>query len=105
MHTQPLSSPEAKPASRLISLDVFRGIIIAGMILVTDPGTYDAIYPQLRHADWMGATATDMIFPSFLFMVGMSIALSFNSRLTRGFTKKQAGPACFVPRGYPFSAR
>ena len=73
---------QQNPNSRLVSLDVFRGIIIAGMILVTDPGTYSAIYPQLRHADWMGATATDMIFPALLFMVGFSIVLSIKSRLS-----------------------
>src|SRR6201999_2270918 len=75
------------PIKRLISLDAFRGIIIAGMILVTDPGTYDFRYTQLGHADWEGATATDMIFPSFLFMVGFSIVLSLTSRLNRGESK------------------
>jgi predicted acyltransferase len=74
---------QQKPNSRLVSLDVFRGIIIAGMILVTDPGTYSAIYPQLRHAEWMGATATDMIFPALLFMVGFSIVLSIKSRFSQ----------------------
>ena len=69
---------------RLVSLDVFRGLIIAGMILVTDPGTYSAVYPQLRHAEWNGATATDMIFPSFLVIVGVAITLSFAARLERG---------------------
>src|ERR1700761_9240614 len=75
--------------TRVVSLDVFRGLIIAGMILVTDPGTYSAVYPQLRHAEWMGATATDMIFPAFLFMVGLSIVLSSASRLKQGETKPQ----------------
>ena len=82
-------SIENKPAARLVSLDVFRGIIIAGMILVTNPGTYEAIYPQLQHAEWNGATATDMIFPAFLFMVGLSIALSFHTHLTRGTAKSK----------------
>ena len=54
------------------------------MILVTDPGTYAAVYPQLLHAPWMGATATDMIFPSFLFIVGVAITFSFASRIGRG---------------------
>ena len=89
MQAPSLISTETKPISRLVSLDVFRGIIIAGMILVTDPGTYDAVYPQLRHAEWVGATATDMIFPSFLFMVGLSIALSFSSRLAHGTNKSE----------------
>jgi predicted acyltransferase len=67
-----------------VSLDVFRGLIIAGMVLVTDPGSYSFVYPQLLHAQWNGATATDMIFPSFLFIVGVAITLSFASRLHRG---------------------
>ena len=68
---------EEKQNSRLVSLDVYRGITVAAMILVTNPGTYSAIYPPFRHAEWMGATLTDMIFPSFLFIVGVAIPLSF----------------------------
>ena len=67
-----------------MSLDVFRGLIIAGMVLVTDPGSYSFVYPQLLHAQWNGATGTDMIFPSFLFIVGVAITLSFASRLQKG---------------------
>jgi predicted acyltransferase len=63
-------------SSRLLSLDVFRGTVIAGMILVTDPGTYTYTWHQLRHAEWNGATATDMIFPAFLFMAGLAIPFS-----------------------------
>jgi hypothetical protein len=70
--------------NRLVSLDVFRGMVIAGMILVTDPGTYSYVYSPLRHAEWMGATATDMIFPAFLFMAGLSICFSFASQIKRG---------------------
>src|SRR5580700_2733286 len=77
-------SNETSPASRLVSLDVFRGIVIAGMILVTDPGTYSYVYSPLRHAEWMGATATDIIFPAFLFMAGLSIPFSFASQIKRG---------------------
>ena len=72
---------------RIVSLDVFRGIVIGAMILVTDPGTYNYVYSQLRHADWMGVTATDIIFPSFLFMVGVSIPFSFASRMGRGASR------------------
>jgi predicted acyltransferase len=68
---------------RLVSLDVFRGLIVAGMILVTDPGTYSAVYWPLLHAQWNGATPTDMIFPSFLVIVGVAMTLSFASRLER----------------------
>ena len=77
------------PENCLLSLDVFRGLIIAAMILVTDPGTYDAVYPPLLHAAWVGATPTDIIFPSFLVMVGMAMTLSFAARLERGATRAQ----------------
>jgi predicted acyltransferase len=69
---------------RLVSLDVYRGLTVAGMILVTDPGTYSAVYWPLRHAEWNGATPTDMIFPSFLFIVGVAIPFSFAKRMERG---------------------
>ncbi len=70
--------------SRQASLDVLRGLAVAGMIVVTDPGTYSAVYPPLLHAPWNGATAADMIFPTFLFAVGVAITLSFAARLQRG---------------------
>lgn len=74
---------KAKPA-RLESLDVFRGITIAGMILVNNPGSWSYIYPALGHAEWHGWTPTDYIFPFFLFIVGVSLTLSFKNRLDRG---------------------
>jgi predicted acyltransferase len=97
---QPLPFPgfttAAEPATghiRLLSLDVMRGLTIAAMILVTDPGTYSAVFPPLLHAAWQGATLTDMIFPAFLFMVGISIVFSTHARLFpragRGATRWQ----------------
>jgi predicted acyltransferase len=89
----PASAPyPAPPAAvdkpgRLVSLDVFRGLVIAGMILVTDPGTYSAIYWPLRHAEWNGWTPTDMIFPAFLLMIGIALTLSFQARLARRETR------------------
>ena len=74
-------------SNRLISLDVFRGLAVAGIILVTDPGTYSAVYWPLLHAQWNGATPTDMIFPGFLFAVGIAITLSFASRIDRGASR------------------
>jgi predicted acyltransferase len=82
-----LAASEVLPANRLVSLDVFRGMVIAGMILVTDPGTYSYVYSPLRHAEWMGATATDIIFPAFLFMAGLSISFSFASQIKRGASR------------------
>lgn len=64
------------PASRLVSLDVFRGLTMAAMVLVNNPGTWRAIYAPLRHADWHGLTPTDVIFPCFVFIVGVAIPLS-----------------------------
>ena len=71
-------------AERLLALDTFRGITIAGMILVNNPGTWDAVYSPLRHADWNGWTPTDLIFPFFLFIVGVSIALALGRRVSAG---------------------
>jgi predicted acyltransferase len=71
-------------SGRMLSLDVFRGITIAGMILVNNPGTWGAIYSPLRHAEWHGWTPTDLIFPFFLFIVGVSITLAFARRVSQG---------------------
>src|ERR1035437_355048 len=79
----PADVEEAR-AGRVVSLDAFRGITIAAMILVNDPGSWDHIYPPLKHAEWNGWTPTDLIFPFFLFIVGVSLVLSFQSRLRRG---------------------
>lgn len=65
---------------RLLSLDVFRGLTIAGMILVNNPGSWDHVYPPLLHAEWNGWTPTDLIFPFFLFIVGVAMSLSFAAK-------------------------
>lgn len=74
-------------SQRLLSLDVMRGITIAGMIVVNTPGSWTHVYPPLQHADWHGLTPTDLVFPFFLFMVGVSITLAFNKRLAKGVSK------------------
>ncbi|HEY9665540.1 MAG TPA: heparan-alpha-glucosaminide N-acetyltransferase domain-containing protein, partial [Coleofasciculaceae cyanobacterium] len=79
-------------SKRLTSLDVFRGIAIAGMILVNMAGVADKVYPPLLHADWNGFTPTDLVFPFFLFIVGVAMAFSLskytdptlNSPVTKG---------------------
>ena len=78
--------PEGMPAAdgRLESLDAFRGITVAAMLLVNNPGTWSAIYPPLRHATWHGWTPTDLIFPFFLFIVGVAMSLSFSKLRARG---------------------
>lgn len=78
--------PTTKPAAteRLVSLDVFRGFTIAAMILVNNPGTWEHIYWPLEHAEWHGWTPTDLVFPFFLFIVGVAITLAFGSRVESG---------------------
>ncbi|TWB24964.1 acyltransferase family protein [Nitrospirillum bahiense] len=72
----------ASATNRLPSLDVLRGLAVAGMILVVSPGDWDKAYAPLKHAPWDGWTLADMVFPTFLFSVGLAIALSFG-KLTR----------------------
>ena len=78
----------ANPAGRLVSLDVFRGITIAAMVLVNNPGTWSSIYWPLEHAEWNGWTPTDLVFPFFLFIVGVSITLAFARRVEEGSVKR-----------------
>jgi predicted acyltransferase len=75
-------------SNRLVSLDVFRGITIAGMVLVNNPGSWGAIYSPLEHAEWNGWTPTDLIFPFFLFIVGVSISLSLGKKIESGTVDK-----------------
>ena len=73
---------------RLQSLDVFRGLTVAGMLLVNQPGDWGAIYPPLEHAAWNGWTPTDLIFPFFLFIVGVTTHLSVEARRRRGDSER-----------------
>ncbi|MEM6346922.1 MAG: heparan-alpha-glucosaminide N-acetyltransferase domain-containing protein [Bacteroidota bacterium] len=74
---------------RLRSLDILRGLTIAGMIIVNDPGSWAYVFPPLRHADWHGITPTDLVFPFFLFIVGVSVVLAYSKRLQ---SHKSHGP-------------
>lgn len=78
----------AAPSSRLLSLDVFRGLTVAAMILVNNPGDWGNIYAPLKHAAWHGCTPTDLIFPFFLFIVGVSIVFSLSTRKANGVSSK-----------------
>ncbi len=69
---------------RVVSLDAFRGLTIASMILVNNPGSWSYVYAPLAHAEWHGWTPTDLIFPYFLFIVGVAIPFSFSRRLAEG---------------------
>lgn len=64
------------PATRLRSLDVFRGLTMAGMVVVNNPGDWGHVCAPLLHAAWHGCTPTDLIFPFFLFIVGVSMTMS-----------------------------
>ena len=65
-----------QPSGRLLSLDILRGVTIAGMILVNNPGSWGNIFAPLRHAEWNGLTPTDLVFPFFMFIMGISTYFS-----------------------------
>lgn len=73
---------------RMISLDALRGFTIAAMILVNTPGSWSHIYAPLAHKSWHGITPTDLIFPFFIFIVGISIALAFGKKMASGVALK-----------------
>jgi predicted acyltransferase len=75
----PMPSTQPAPTGRLLSLDVFRGLTVMGMTVVNNPGDWGHIYPPLEHAEWNGCTPTDLVFPFFLFIVGVSIAYALAS--------------------------
>jgi len=80
-------SVEQPVAARITSIDALRGLTIAFMILVNDPGDWAHVYRQLDHATWNGWTLTDLVFPTFLFLIGCSIVFSIDSRVKRGVPK------------------
>ncbi|MDB4909017.1 MAG: hypothetical protein JWO05_3801 [Gemmatimonadetes bacterium] len=79
-----VASEEVRVRERLRSLDVFRGMTVAAMLLVNDPGNDHAVYAQLRHAHWNGWTVADLVFPFFLFVVGITTHLSLSARAELG---------------------
>ena len=76
-------------SDRLISVDVFRGLTIAAMILVNYPGSYENTYAFLEHSHWNGISPADFIFPFFIFIVGVSIALSFSKQIATEKPRKE----------------
>jgi predicted acyltransferase len=84
-HTKELK----EQSNRLISLDAFRGFTVVAMILVNTPVTEDHVFSPLMHSSWNGVTPADYIFPFFIFIVGISITLSYSKLLSDSFTKKQ----------------
>ena len=73
---------------RLLSIDILRGFTIIFMIIVNDPGSWSHVYSPLLHAKWNGITPTDYIFPTFLFIVGVSIVLSLSEKVENKVSKK-----------------
>lgn len=89
--TRTVSAPDSPlsgvvPAKRYLAVDLLRGLTIAFMILVNDNGS-DRAFWALKHAEWNGFTPTDLVFPTFLFLVGASIVFSTESRLARGVSR------------------
>jgi predicted acyltransferase len=85
--SQPVLAAETTakaPSQRIVSIDLYRGLAVAGMILVDNPGSDDLAYSPIKHAQWNGWTPADFIFPSFLFLVGVSMVFSFAARLKHG---------------------
>lgn len=80
------------PSHRIQSLDVFRGITVAAMILVNNPGDWGTIYAPLKHAEWHGCTPTDLIFPFFIYIVGVSIVFALNKKRQAGFDDRKLIP-------------
>jgi predicted acyltransferase len=84
-----ISVPEQPSPSRLVALDAFRGAIITLMVIVNDPGNGNFSYGPLEHAAWNGWTPTDVVFPSFLWIIGVAITLSLAKRLSAGASRSQ----------------
>jgi len=76
---------------RVLSVDIFRGLTIVLMILVNTPGTWSQVYPPLLHAKWHGYTPTDLVFPFFLFIVGISIVFAYHQKKANATTYKKIG--------------
>ncbi len=74
------ATPVAQEKKRLLSLDFFRGLTMAAMVLVNNPGDWAHIYAPLEHSKWNGCTPTDLIFPFFLYMVGVSIVYAIGTK-------------------------
>lgn len=87
---------------RVLSVDVLRGLTIALMILVNDPGDWTHIFGPLEHAEWNGWTLTDLVFPTFLFLVGASIVFSMTARAARGNCRGTLTGRAFVRAGKIF---
>jgi predicted acyltransferase len=84
---------------RVLSVDVLRGLTIALMILVNDPGDWDHVFRPLDHAEWSGWTLTDLVFPTFLFLMGVAMVFSLQARTDRGNCRKTLTGHLFARTG------
>ncbi len=75
---QATSTKTSTLSKRFVALDIFRGLTLGGMVLVNTPGSWQYVYPPLRHSEWNGCTPTDLVFPFFLFAVGNALAFSMS---------------------------
>jgi len=91
------------PRNRLLALDVFRGVTIAAMILVNNPGSWSYVYAPLLHAKWHGYTPTDLIFPFFVFIVGISISIVMERELKKGTDRVSIVKSAAVRAGKLFA--
>ena len=91
-----ITTANAISSGRLICLDIFRGLAVAGMILVDNPGSDEKVYWPIAHAEWNGWTPADFIFPSFLFLVGVSMVFSFAKRREKGDSRRRIFVHVFV---------
>src|SRR4051812_49902961 len=82
--TTRVPSSIASAAARRASIDAFRGAAVAVMLLVNNPGDWDHVYAPLRHSEWHGWTTADLVFPSFLWIVGLVLGLSLERRMAAG---------------------
>jgi predicted acyltransferase len=84
------------PSTRLLSIDLLRGLTVAFMILVNNNGNNDLAYRALNHSPWNGFTPTDLVFPIFLFIMGISMVLSFSAHRARGTSKAAMLPGILL---------
>jgi predicted acyltransferase len=98
--TVPITAPDTERSitgpPRVLSVDLLRGLTIAFMILVNDPGDWDHVFAPLDHAPWNGWTLTDLVFPTFLFLIGASIIFSLDARAKKGDCRKTLSGHIFL---------
>lgn len=84
-----MGAVQPPPSSRILSFDILRGVTVAVMILVNNPGDWSTVWSPLEHAAWNGCTLADLVFPFFLFLMGCVIPFAFDRRLSEGVQRSQ----------------